>query len=119
MIGIYKIQSLLKSGRCYIGSAINLGKRWHLHLFELRHNKHHSRKLQNHVNKYGIDDLRFSILLGCDKDDLIANEQYFIDSYNPYFNICKIAGNVTGRKFSIESRNKIDVLIEDLKSGSR
>jgi group I intron endonuclease len=76
--GIYKIQSLINPKRIYIGSAINFTNRRSTHLNHLKNNKHHSQKLQRHYNKYGKDDLKFSLLLGCNKEDLIKTEQYFI-----------------------------------------
>jgi hypothetical protein len=88
--GIYKIQSIIKPQRCYIGSAVNIHKRWWNHAWELRNNRHHSIILQRHYNKYGEADLQFSVLLGCNKEDLVSIEQYFVDFYNPYFNINKI-----------------------------
>jgi group I intron endonuclease len=94
--GIYQIQSKIKPERIYIGSAININSRWNMHLFRLRKKEHHSIKLQNHYNKYRESDLQFSVLLGCDKGDLIKIEQYFIDSYNPWFNIAKKAGSALG-----------------------
>ena len=101
--GIYKIQSKIKPERLYIGSAVGISNRWLCHLKDLRKNKHHSKKLQNHYNKYGESDFQFSILLGCDKEYLIANEQFFIDTYKPYFNICSRAGSRLGVKCSEES----------------
>ena len=35
------------------------------------------------------------------------NEQFFIDSYNPYFNECKIAGTPIGRKHSEETLKRM------------
>jgi group I intron endonuclease len=84
--GIYKIQSVIKPERIYIGSAIYIKSRWAMHLYQLRNNKHGSQKLQRHYNKYGESDLQFSILSGCEKERLIEQEQYFIDAYKPYFN---------------------------------
>lgn len=107
--GIYKIQSILKPKRCYIGSAVDITDRWRCHLRDLRKNKHHSGKLQNHYNVYGESDLQFIVLLGCDKEDLIKTEQYFIDSYKPYFNICAIAGSRIGTKASKETRLKLSI----------
>lgn len=104
--GIYKIQSQIKPERIYIGSAIDINHRWKMHINDLRKNKHSSIKLQRHFNKYGEADLQFSILLGCEKEDLIKTEQYFIDSYNPFFNICKTAGSSLGYRHSAESRKK-------------
>lgn len=71
MTCIYMIQSNIKSKRCYIGSAVNYNIRKRLHLSQLKNNKHHSIKLQNHYNKYGKDDLIFSTLICCEKEDLI------------------------------------------------
>ena len=106
MTGIYKIESKISLNKIYIGSAVNIAKRWRLHINELAKNKHGNRKLQSHYNKYGLSDLQFSILLGCDRVDLIKVEQYFIDSYKPWFNICQKAGSRLGVKHSIESKIK-------------
>lgn len=104
--GIYKIESKLKPERIYIGSAKNINERWRYHLNDLKENKHHSHKLQRHYLKYGESDLQFSILLGCEKEELLKVEQYFLDSYNPYFNICKIAGSCLGVKQSESTKQK-------------
>lgn len=93
--GIYKIQSLIKPNRCYIGSSSDIYTRWYNHKRELKLNKHQNQRLQNHYNKYGIEDLVYSILLGCEINDLIKIEQYFIDTYDPFFNLCKTAGNIS------------------------
>lgn len=105
--GIYKIQSVIKPERYYIGSAVNISSRWKLHLNSLKRKDHHSSKLQNHFNKYGECDLQFSVLLGCEKKYLIANEQFFIDSYKPYFNLCPKAGNSLGYKHNEETMKKL------------
>jgi len=105
--GIYQIKSLCKPERIYIGSAVNIHRRWTVHLCNLKSNIHHSGKLQNHFNKYGKNDLVFSVLIGCDKEDLISTEQYFLDLYKPYFNNCMIAGSCIGIKHSEETKSKI------------
>jgi group I intron endonuclease len=122
--GIYKIQSIIKPERSYIGSALNISDRWRRHLGTLKRNCHKNIKLQNHFNKYGETDLLFSILLGCEKSDLLKLEQYFIDSYNPWFNICKIAGSNLGIRLTEKTkqllssslkgnRNRVGVIISD------
>lgn len=107
--GIYKIQSKVKPERIYIGSAVKLNNRYRQHFSDLRLGIHINKKLQNHCNKYGIQDLAFSILLCCERADLIKTEQYFIDSYNPYFNINKIAGSRLGMKCSDELIEKMRI----------
>ena len=103
MTAIYQIQSNLKPERIYIGSAIDTQKRWQSHLSNLKLNKHHSAKLQSHYNKYGEGDLLFRVLIECDTENLIATEQSFIDLYNPWFNMCPIAGSRLGVICSLET----------------
>lgn len=105
--GIYKIQSKVKPERIYIGSAINVKHRWENHLYYLRRNKHNSTKLQRHYNKYGESDLQFSVLIGCEKEDLIKTEQFFIDTYKPFFNTRPIAESNLGVKFTEEHKRKM------------
>lgn len=105
--GIYKIQSIIKPERVYIGSTKNISLRWSTHLSNLRHNRHANKKLQYHFDKYGIEDLEFSVLVECDNGKLIELEQYFIDSYKPWFNIRVVAESNLGCKFSEEVKRKI------------
>jgi len=84
--GIYKIQSITKPDRIYIGSSLNIQKRWREHKWNLLKNKHHSIKLQRHVNKYGIGDLIFSVIELCTAEVLQNREQIHIDNYSLYFN---------------------------------
>lgn len=113
--GIYQIQSKIHPDRIYIGSAADIQQRRRRHLKDLRKSKHHSIKLQNHFNKYGEQDLQFSLVLECDIGVLIHAEQAFIDHYDPWFNICKIAGCSAigqtpwnkGKHLSEETKRKI------------
>jgi group I intron endonuclease len=106
--GIYKIESKIKPERIYIGSAININKRWVNHLSDLRNNKHHSPKLQNHVNKYGSEDLLFTIILKCHIENLEIIEQVYVNYYDPWFNIHKIAINSNyGMEMTDEQKEKI------------
>lgn len=99
--GIYKITNSINL-KIYVGSAINLYKRFIGHKNQFVTNKHNDR-FQNFVNKYGIDTLSFCLIEYCDKDMLIEREQYWIDYYESWmskkgFNICKIAGSTLGLK---------------------
>jgi len=105
--GIYQIQSKIKPERIYIGSAVSIRQRRYEHLFHLRKNKHHSRKLQRHYNKYGESDLVFIIVELCFPEFLTAREQYYINKLKPWFNIRKIAESNLGLKCSDETRQKI------------
>jgi len=114
--GIYKFQSISLPDRVYVGSTLDLRQRESAHRTSLQRNKHENGKLQNHVNKYGIDDLEFEVIESGDyvcKNHRLAREQIWIDRYKyhntelPYFNIVPIAGSCQGRTLSEETKKKI------------
>jgi len=104
--GIYQIQSKI-NGKKYIGSGINLKERKNRHLRDLEKESHHNGHLQNHINKYGLDDLKFSILEFCMKKKLIEREQYYMDLLQPEFNINLKADSPLGIKRSEKTKQKI------------
>ena len=103
--GIYKITTN-QSGKIYIGSAVKLSGRFNRHKFELRHNNHHSKHLQNHVNKNGIESLSFELIELCDRELLLDREQFYLDNLTPEFNNYLNAKSPLGRKMSKESIEK-------------
>lgn len=48
--------------KCYVGQTTNVENRFRQHKTSLKNNRHENKHLQNHVNKYGINDLCFFIL---------------------------------------------------------
>lgn len=108
MTAIYKISSKIKPERIYIGSAISFKNRKSVHIALLKNNSHFNQILQNHTNKYSIEDLKFEILESVIfKEDLILREQLYLDTLKPYFNICKIAGSILGVKRSEKTKKKM------------
>jgi len=110
LAGIYKIQSKIKSERCYVGSSKKLQKRIWKHRTELMCNKHYNLKLQRHVNKYGFDDLSFEVIEKFEfisKEHLLGREQYYLDLIKPYFNVLITAGSPEGITLSRETRKKL------------
>lgn len=103
--GIYKIEI---KGKLYVGSSIRPIKyRWSDHLSQLKTGIHGNIHLQRAYNKYGKDLFIFSVLENCDPDECIDREQYWIDTLNPYYNICKLARSSYGIKRSEETKRKI------------
>jgi group I intron endonuclease len=93
--GIYKILNS-NTGEFYIGStSVSFKKRFWNHKRLLESNKNPCIFLQNSYNKN--KKFIFSILEICEKEKCIEREQYYIDSLNPKYNICKIAGSSAGR----------------------
>lgn len=106
--GIYIIKSTIDS-RVYIGSAVDISRRFKEHLTKLK-SKHFNKKLDNFYKKYGKLSLSFDVLELCSKEQLIEREQYYLDKYNSVtngFNISPTAGNVLGMKLSKEAKEKI------------
>lgn len=107
--GVYSIHHINKPNVLYVGSASKVRHRnhisgmyarWNAHLYCFRKGNHHSNYLQNVVNKYGIEGLRFSVLEVCSPEECLQREQYYIDTLQPAYNTCKIAGNSKGYKHS-------------------
>ena len=61
MQGIYEIYSN-KSGKRYIGSSKDIEKRWKTHISQLKNRNHHNYYLQLEYDRYGEDNLHFSII---------------------------------------------------------
>lgn len=96
MIGIYKI-TYVKTGKCYVGSSIDIDKRWKSHIKNLKSKSHHSKGLQNVYNKHGLDVLKFEVIEECNVQDLRKREEYWInkcDSYFKGFNSCRYVKEV-------------------------
>ena len=104
--GIYQIINL-DNRKAYIGSAVNLDKRWRGHKYELRKNEHHSPYLQNAWDKYGEDAFEFNVLLRCDQDMLLFYEQLCMDNLNSEYNMCRVAGSRLGSSTSEETKRKL------------
>lgn len=119
MGGIYKISSKKKPERIYIGSTKDVNLRKQFHLSQLKHKRHHSQKLQRHYDKYGANDLIFTIIISCDESELIEKEQFFIDVFNPYFNGCMIAGSRRNYVCSEETKKKIKISKSNISEETR
>ena len=91
--GVYKITNSINA-KFYIGSANSFRVRRNCHASNLRHNKHHSARLQNHVNKYGIETLSFELVEACPVEQTIEREQYYLDLLQP--SNPKVGFNISG-----------------------
>lgn len=109
--GIYEILNTV-NGHRYIGSAVNLTKRLNNHKSMLSRGEHTNKYLQNAYNKYGIDNFKFTILLYCEKEELIKNEQYYIDKFDfeELYNIRKKAESNLGIIVSEDTRKRLSVV---------
>jgi len=108
--GIYKIVNI-KNSKCYVGSAVNIKRRWAEHKSYLRGNKHHSKHLQRAYEIYGEDSFLFEIVELVEPQFLIEREQHWIDILSAYgkngYNANPKANSSLGIIRSSETREKI------------
>ena len=80
-IGIYKIVNLINN-KVYVGQTKeSFRRRFWLHRWELKNNKHPNKHLQNSWNKYGEDNFIYEVLEICAPDNLDEKEKYWIKEY--------------------------------------
>lgn len=110
--GIYAIRNTL-DGKVYIGSAVNIPRRWDDHRRLLERGEHPNRHLRRAWNKHGADAFVFEVLQVVeDKANLIRGEQEYMDRLESWrqtkgYNISPTAGSTLGRRLSAEHRAKI------------
>ncbi len=109
---IYSITNSI-NGNKYIGSTININKRWYVHKYNLNKNQHINNHLQNAWNKYGKNNFKFEVVEECSDGLLLDNEQKWIDYYKKIdkiklYNIADYTSMpMLGKKHSEESLKKI------------
>lgn len=77
----------LINGKVYIGSSIDIYRRWVRHRGDLRHKKHSNKYLQRSFNKYGEENFKLHIVeILKEFNDLVLKqkEQYWIEFYKSY-----------------------------------
>ena len=79
MQGIYII-SCDQEDRVYIGSSIDIDRRWREHRRMLNAETHHCDALQEAWNAYGDESFSFAVIELC--DNLITAEQYWLDKHS-------------------------------------
>ncbi len=105
--GVYSIINLVNQ-KLYIGSAArSFMSRWSLHRVRLRDNQHNSPHLQAAWNKYGAEAFEFGVVEDCAPEKCIELEQFWMDFFQPEYNILKKAGSLLGRKMSAETKARM------------
>lgn len=78
--GIYCIRNTVNR-KVYVGSTVDLSRRWLRHRRELRRGIHSNPHLQSAWAKYGEDSFEFVVLLECPADQLVASEAMYIEKF--------------------------------------
>jgi len=104
--GIYQIRNNLNGNR-YVGSAVNLDRRWQDHLTRLRRGQHRNAHLQAAFSKYDKGTFVFEVLEHVAPDNLIGREQHYLDMLSPEYNISPTADSSLGVRHTNETKQKI------------
>lgn len=101
--GVYKITNLINN-KVYVGSSINIQRRIKEHLKALVNNSHYNCKLQGTYNKYGLNNLKFEVIVNCTREYNVKMEQWYIDVLKPELNLTKYAYTTLGLKYTKEQK---------------
>ena len=104
--GIYRILNRV-NGNCYIGSSLNIEKRYKHHLSTLRHNSSRCSILQKAFNKYGEDNFEFQVLLCCKPKYRLYYEQELIRELDSQYNVFTNVSDSPLRQFTFSEEAKL------------
>lgn len=94
--GVYKIENTI-TGDFYVGSSVNVKRRWITHRNPFRHSYCPDNKMYSDMEKYGNDCFKMELICECKEENLKEMEQYFIDNMKPTY---------SGSKSHISERKK-------------
>lgn len=111
IVGIYKI-TCIPNGKIYIGSSVDVHRRWWRHRGELNTHRHNNPYLQSAYNKYGKNSFTWEVIEFCSTDQLKLREQYYLDTLQPFnekgYNLCVNSSNpMLGRTHKEETKAKM------------
>lgn len=100
MQGIYSIRCVYENN-VYIGSSVDINRRWKEHISKLNKGTHSNKRLQEDWDAYGDESFIFEILE--ETTNLIESEQKYIDSFWPAcYNSSQSAWNPQRNQENIE-----------------
>ena len=83
--GVYKITNKI-TGDCYVGSSKNILSRWYNHKAPSTWKRLSNNRMYQDMQKYGLDNFNFEIIVPAAPDCLKKCEQEFIDIFKPTYN---------------------------------
>lgn len=118
MIGIYKIENLV-NGKCYIGQAVDIRKRWRRHRETYNDESYpqYNYPLYRAMRKYGIENFSFDIVEECQREELNEKERLYVEKYNSFFNgYNQTLGGDSSFSLEFSSKETIIGIISDLEN---
>jgi group I intron endonuclease len=120
--GIYAVANEVNS-KVYIGSAVDIKRRWIRHVCRLRQGTHTNPILQAAWNKHGELNFNFTVIEEVpDKPQLLIREQVWLDDKQPWkrengYNILPTAESRFGHVTSEKTKRKLSVTTRRAKLG--
>ena len=110
--GVYTITNIVDN-KIYVGYSNNIQRRFYEHKTILRANTHPNLYLQKSWNKYKEDSFVFEVLVECEQDFLLSEENYWCNILNTHdrkygYNI-NLTSSIGSCKLSYETRRKISI----------
>jgi hypothetical protein len=106
--GIYRWTNL-ETGKSYIGSSVNLGRRlrdYYNYSF-LTHPANNKMVVYKALVKYGYSKFKLEILEYCGANHVLEREQYYLDRFKPAYNLLASANSSLGYRHTKESLVKL------------
>jgi len=120
--GVYLIYHIHNSKKVYIGSTDRKYRkkkcrngcyaRWIEHYHRLRKKTHHSIHLQRAVDKYGIEGLRFKLLV-LEEEKVRILEKFYIDKFNSFKKGYNCSNTTTHPSMSKETKLKLSIRMKN------
>lgn len=79
--GVYCIRCKVNN-KAYIGSSVNINRRWTEHKSALKAGRHDNKQLQEDYNKYGADNFLYLTLINCKPQNLLWYENIYMLLFN-------------------------------------
>jgi group I intron endonuclease len=109
--GVYFIKNTV-NGKCYVGSSVDIKKRWGTHKLALRNGSHHSKHLQRAWDKYGESAFEFGFCELCSTASSLTNvEQQWLDRIGHY-NVSRKADRPRPPEMTPEIRQRISAALK-------
>jgi len=119
LCGVYTIANLI-TNKIYVGStSVSFYERWRAHLKDLKRNKHHSKKLQNSVNKYGLINFKFEILEITNPEFSSSTEKYWFDLLNPIKFGYNVSYSTTGGCLGYKLKKEHKLILSKINKGNK
>jgi hypothetical protein len=109
--GVYQFTNLL-TGASYVGSSINLNKRFRQY-YNYNYISSPARGksiIYSSLLSYGYSNFSLTILEYCEIKDTINREDFYINVISPAMNILQVAGNSLGYKHTEDSLSRMSTI---------